>query len=255
VLKFPPKPWVKKIMPWCIFLSLVSVIGSQSRGAVLAILAVGAFYWLKSRNKAFTAMIFIFLATFAFLFMPESWHERVSSIGSYQQDASAMGRIRAWEYSIAVANDRLTGGGFLSWGLEHYNRYGIYVDQAFVAHSIYFSVLNDGGWPGLIIFLLILFQIWRQLSRVISLTESMPDYAEYNFLAKMLQISMLAFMAGGSFLSLSYFDLAWHFMAITIALTYLAKDISPREKVLSGRARPRAKVAGSQTKPRLTRRA
>ncbi len=36
-----------------------------------------------------------------------------------------MGRIRAWEYCIAVANDRLTGGGFESWSLANYDRYGI----------------------------------------------------------------------------------------------------------------------------------
>jgi putative inorganic carbon (hco3(-)) transporter len=252
--RFPPKPWVKKIMPWCIFLSLTSVIGSQSRGAVLAILAVGAFYWWKSKNKGFTAMVFVLLTTLAYLFMPASWHERVSSIGDYQQDSSSMGRIKAWEYSIAVANDRLTGGGFQSWGLANYERYGIYVDQAFVAHSIYFSVLNDGGWPGLILFLMILFLIWRQLGRVISMTEGIPERVEYNFLARMLQISILAFMAGGAFLSLSYFDLAWHLMAMTMALHQLTMNFSPRESFELGKSGRRARAGSSQSKRRIPRR-
>lgn len=230
--KFPPHPWVKRIMPFCIFFSLASVIGSQSRGAVLAILAVGGFYWLKSGSKLITATAFVFLTLLTLMFMPQSWHDRVDSISEYQEDSSSMGRIRAWEYSIAIANDRFTGGGFGSWSLHNYYNYGIYVDQAFVAHSIYFSVLNDGGWPGLIMFLLILWLMWRQLSVVINLTKNMPERAQYNLLARMLQISLVAFMAGGSFLSLSYFDLAWHFMAITITLNRLAKV--PYEKEGAG---------------------
>lgn len=229
--KFPPRTWVKKIMPLCIFFSLASVIGSQSRGAVLAILAVGGFYWLKSSSKLITATAFLFLTLLTVTFMPQSWHDRVDSISEYQEDASSMGRIRAWEYSIAIANDRLTGGGFSSWSLQNYYQYGIYVEKAFVAHSIYFSVLNDGGWPGLIMFLLILLLMWRQLSSVIKLTANVPERADYNFLARMLQISLVAFMAGGSFLSLSYFDLAWHFMAITITLNRLAKIPYQKEGV------------------------
>ncbi len=57
--KFPPHPWVKKIMPFCIGLSLVSVIGSQSRGAFLAIGAVGVFFWWKTKNKVVTALVFV----------------------------------------------------------------------------------------------------------------------------------------------------------------------------------------------------
>ncbi|MCB1705691.1 MAG: putative O-glycosylation ligase, exosortase A system-associated [Halioglobus sp.] len=227
--KFPPKPWVKKIMPYCIFFSLASVIGSQSRGAVLAILAVGGYYWWKSNSKLVTATVFVLLTTLALVFMPQSWHDRVDSISEYQQDSSSMERIRAWQYSIAIANDRLTGGGFSSWSLQNYYQYGIEAQRAFVAHSIYFSVLNDGGWPGLFLFLLILWLMWRQLSGVIKLTRDDPDRVQYNFLARMLQISLVAFLAGGAFLSLSYFDLAWHFMAITITLSHLAK--SPHEHI------------------------
>ncbi len=251
--KFPPKPWVKRIMPACIFFSMASVIGSQSRGAVLAILAVGIFYWWKSRNKGITAVIFLSLAMLTFMFMPQEWHDRVSSIATYQQDSSSMSRIRAWEYSLAVANDRLTGGGFESWSLTNYNRYGIWAEQAFVAHSIYFSVLNDGGWPGLFMFLMILLLMWRQLRRVIVLTENDHERAEYNYLARMLQISIVAFMAGGTFLSLAYFDLAWHLMAMTIALTQITLSMSKKEgveksvkklRVRAGAYRPRGHIPG-----------
>ncbi|MFK7974483.1 MAG: putative O-glycosylation ligase, exosortase A system-associated, partial [Halioglobus sp.] len=223
--KFPPHRYVKLVMPYCVFFSLVAVVGSQSRGALLAILAVGGFYWLKSKTKVLTGAVFVVLALFGYAFMPQSWHDRMSTISEYQEDSSAMERLRAWEYSIGIANDRLTGGGFNSWSLENYAKYAPGAKKAFVAHSIYFGVLNDGGWPGLIMFLSILFLIWRQLGRVIRVTEGNPDHADHNMLARMLQISLVAFMAGGAFLSLAYFDLAWHIMAITIVLTNLTEQL------------------------------
>jgi len=224
--KYPPRPWVKKIMPFCIFLSLASVIGSQSRGAVLAIGAVAIFFWWKSGSKVLTAAVFVLLTTFALVFMPASWHQRMGTITNYKQDSSAMERLNAWQYSINVASARLTGGGLNSWTLVNYRTYGVPTEQAFAAHSIYFSVLNDAGWPGLIVFLLLLLTMWRQLAKVIRVTANHPERGDFNFLARMLQISILAFMAGGAFLSLAYFDLAWHLMAITIVLTNLTRNFS-----------------------------
>jgi putative inorganic carbon (hco3(-)) transporter len=227
--KFPPHPLVKKIMPFCIALSMFSVVGSQSRGAMLAIAAVGIFFWWKTKNKVFTAVVFVVFATFTFNFMPQGWHERMGTINDYQEDSSSQHRLDAWQYCYNVANARLTGGGFNSWTVENYHRYGVPVYEPFAAHSIYFGPMGDSGWIGFVLFMTILFLIWRQLARVINITEDIPERADYNFLARMLQISVIAYMAGGAFLSLAWFDLPWHLMAITIALTNLTQDISPKE--------------------------
>jgi putative inorganic carbon (HCO3(-)) transporter len=244
--RFPPEPWVKKIMPFCIVFSAASVLGSQSRGALLAIAAVGAFFWWKSRTKIVTGMLMLVFATMGYFVMPQSWHERMATISEYQEDKSAMQRITAWKYAIAVANARVTGGGFNSWTKTNYIKHGITTtgDKAFVAHSIYFSVLNDGGWLGLFLFLLILYQMWRQLGRVIKLTNDDSDRADYNMLARMLQVSLMAFMAGGAFLSLAYFDLAWGLMSITICLSLLTNGIYPRKSgpKTAGAARPGIRV-------------
>lgn len=235
IYKFPPKPWVKKLMPWCIFFSCASVLGSQSRGALIAIAAVGAFFWWKSRTKFVTGIIILFMALVGYQIMPQSWHERMATIATFQEDSSAMQRITAWQYAIAVANARLTGGGLNSWTLKNYLNHGIEPkgdDKAFVAHSIYFSVLADGGWPGLFLFLLILFQMWRQLRWVIKKTRDDPEREDFYLLAQMLQVSLVAFLSGGAFLSLAYFDLTWGLMAITICLSLLVKGIYPRKTSL-----------------------
>lgn len=238
--RFPPHRLVKLAMPWCVFLSLAAVIGSQSRGALIAIAAVGAFYWWQSKNKVLAAIVFMFLGLFGYIFMPASWHERMASITEYQEDSSAMERIRAWEFSIKIANDRFTGGGFNSWSMENYAKYVPEAKRAFVAHSIYFGVLGDSGWVGLALFLGVLFLVWRQLNQIIAVTRDDPDREDFNFLARMLKISMIAFMAGGSFLSLSYFDLAWHIMAMTVAMSQLTRaDGSPARQERTAKRGPR----------------
>lgn len=212
------------VMGVSILLSIVAAFGSQSRGALIAIAAVAVFFWLKTQKKVITGTGIVLLAVLTFSFMPESWHERMGTITNYEEDVSAMGRIDAWKYAIDIASHRLTGGGFNSWSES---TYAIYSPQAvntrIVAHSIYFSVLADHGWPGLIMYLTLLLIAWRNLSRVIAHTKDLDSDSEFKpaLLARMLQVSLIAYMSGGAFLSLAYFDLPWHIIAISILLNNL----------------------------------
>ena len=225
-----PNKWIKYALLGAIVASTASVVGSQSRGALIAIVAVGGFFWLKSRAKIVSGVLILVLAAAGWNFMPESWHDRMGSIQNYEEDNSAMGRINAWMYSINVASDRLTGGGLESWSEETFAWYAPNPEDVFAAHSIFFSMLGDHGWPGLILFLLILFICWRYLNQVIRSTRKQPEYAGQNTLARMLQVSLIAYMSGGAFLSLAYFDLPWHMIAIAILLkqqTFSDQDESP----------------------------
>ncbi|MEZ5529330.1 MAG: putative O-glycosylation ligase, exosortase A system-associated [Porticoccaceae bacterium] len=216
--------WVRRGLIFAIAMSLVAVVGSQSRGALLSILAVGIFFWLKTKTKVISGFIIVLLASLLVAFMPESWHERMDSIRDYQDDPSAMARINSWQYSINVADDRLTGGGLRSWSKQTFAIYAPVPEWVFVAHSIYFSVLADHGWPGLIMFLAILGLTWRNLSQVIKRTRDDPS-SPPNVLARMLQVSLIAYMSGGAFLSLSYFDLPWHLIAISLLLNRRYQDM------------------------------
>ena len=216
--KITEKPWIKYFLLFAMVSSLASALGSQSRGALLAVLAVAGFFWLKSSNKAVTGVLIVVLGIVGFTFMPDSWHERMSTIQTYDEDASAMGRINAWEYSINIANARLMGGGLNSWSTSTFALYAPNPLDVHAAHSIYFGVLGDHGWPGLILFVIILIFTWRTLGKIIKKTKGLGDDLQANILARMIQVSMVAYMTGGAFLSLSYFDLPWHFIALALIL-------------------------------------
>lgn len=227
--------WAQRAWLISIFLSGISVLGSQSRGALVGIIALGGYFWKDTKSK-FVSLIAIILVSFlALSFMPSTWHERMESIRNYQEDPSAMSRIAAWKYCIGVANARLTGGGFQSYSIRNYELYSSQtVDTGFVAHSIYFSVLGSHGWPGLVMFLLILYLTWRSLSRTIKLAKNNPALKNQFLLARMLKLSLIAYMSGGAFLSLAYFDLPWHIFAVA----YLLKHQLPEPASSSARNRP-----------------
>lgn len=210
--------WIKVAVGICMVLITFAIIGSYSRGAFLAIICVAGFLWLKSRNKLVIGVGILPLLPLVFLFMPEGWHDRMATIGEYESDGSAMGRINAWYYAINVATARLTGAGFESWHSATFALWAPDPLDVHAAHSIYFAVLGDHGWPGLLMFVAIFVWAWRIAARMIRVTREHPDYRWVADLSAMLQVSMVAYAVGGAFLSLAYFDLPWHFVAIIILL-------------------------------------
>lgn len=210
-----------------IALSLFSVVGSQSRGALVAIIAVSIFLALKSQHKLRYLVTMGALLPMIFAFMPQSWHDRMSTITTYQEDGSAMGRINAWHYSVNIASDRLTGGGFDSWSPQTFGIYAPNPVDVHAAHSIWFGPLGDHGWPGLLLFAAIFLGTWLSLSRLIRKHRQSAPWI--NQLARMLQVSLVAYFVGGSFLSLAYFDLPWHVMAMAVILARESRKIANSE--------------------------
>jgi len=210
--------WVKRGLFSSIILSLFSALGSQSRGALLAILVVGLFFWIKSQKKILSGILIIITCCSLFAFMPESWLDRMNTIEKYEQDDSAMGRLNAWKYAYNAANDNVLGMGFDSWSYETFELYAPNPLDMHAAHSIYFSVLADHGWIGLTLFVFIYFLTWNKLKHIIKKTNDSEELSEYNLLARMLQVSLIAYFVGGAFLSISYFDLPWHLVCFVVLL-------------------------------------
>ncbi len=216
--------WLKRGLLGGLVLSVISALGSQSRGALISMCVLGVYFWWQSKNKLVSAMVLVILAGVGLTVMPASWHERMSTITEFSEDSSAMSRIYAWKYSINIANDRLLGGGYNSWSKSTYAIYQPEAIGVFVAHSIYFNVLADHGWLGLMLFLAIFFMTWRNLSISDRLCRGSPEDSDLSTLARMLKVSLVAYASGGAFLSLSYYDLPWHIVAFGVILRNLANS-------------------------------
>lgn len=213
---FAPQRWVRRGLFAVMLLSAVAAIGTQSRGALLAVSAMGLVLWVRSDRKFVTGVTVAIVATAIISFMPSSWEQRMNTIQTYDQDSSAMGRINAWSMTLNLANDRFTGGGFESYTPETFAKYAPNPIDLHVAHSIYFSVLGEHGYVGLILFLLVWWLTFKTAARIRKEARGREEAKWAFLLAGMCQVSLVGYAVGGAFLSLAYFDLPYNILVILV---------------------------------------
>jgi probable O-glycosylation ligase (exosortase A-associated) len=179
--------------------------------------------------------VILLMIPFVYMFMPQQWHDRMSTIGSYETDGSAQGRIVAWTFAYKLASARpLTGGGFESFNRTNYEMYapGLVDPQGMVrhypdVHSIYFEMLGEQGFIGLAIFLILGLLTWINCNQVIKSSKRIEEYKWASDLTSMIQVSLVGYATGGAFLGLAYFDLPYHLLVITVLVKrILQKEIS-----------------------------
>ncbi|MBN4079340.1 putative O-glycosylation ligase, exosortase A system-associated [Beggiatoa alba] len=213
-------PWISRMFLAAVALTAVAILGTQSRGALLGLVAIGFFLWLKSRQKIVLTVLFVLFIPIMINFMPQTWFDKMNTIETYEEDGSAMGRIQAWRFAISLANSHpILGGGY-----ETFDRvtWTIYTPDpgstSRAAHSIYFQVLGEHGYVGLLMFLGILGGCWRTASSIIRNVKKRDDLKWASDLAAMLQVSLIGYAVAGAFLSLANFDLFYHVFAIIVVL-------------------------------------
>jgi probable O-glycosylation ligase (exosortase A-associated) len=210
--------WARHAIAASMLLCAVAALGSYSRGALLAIVAMLAFLWLKASHKLVSGTLMAMCLPLLPLLMPERWFERMDTIGSYEQDSSAMGRVNAWHMAFNLACDRFLGGGYDIAEPLTFMLYAPNPRDIHAAHSIYFQALGEHGFIGLALYLLLGICSWRSASWVVKMARGRPELAWAGSLASMIQVSLLAFGVGGAFLSLLYFDVPYYLVAAVVAL-------------------------------------
>lgn len=258
---YKDRPWLRLLILGAMALSAVSAIGSHSRGAVVAILAMAVFLWLKSKRKLLTGSALLVASIGLVVFMPQQWDERIATIADPTSETSASSRIRTWTMLGNLALDRpLTGGGFETYERWVYERYSLgypLTERVYSAHSIYFQVLGEHGFLALLLFLCFWAAVWRMCSQVAQkgLSRSEDEWAYW--LAQMLKVSILAYLVGGAFLNLAYWDVPYYlFVAAAVARWVLARSPriatddsgDPRHRVLHAQ-----RSDMNQTSPNLAR--
>lgn len=211
------RKWLKNGLAIAMVLTGVAAIGSQSRGALLAMAAMGLLLWLKGRNKLVTGVFIGLAIVIMAAVMPQQWYDRMGTIKTYKEDESAMGRINAWHTAFNVATNRVTGGGFEALtGAPTFRQYAPDPFRVHDAHSIYFEVMGEHGFIGFSLFMLLGLLAWLRGKQIIKRCKNDPETKWAADLAAMVQVSLVGYAAGGAFLGLAYFDLPYHLMIIIL---------------------------------------
>jgi probable O-glycosylation ligase (exosortase A-associated) len=208
--------WAKRALTLTMILCAAAAVGSQSRGALLALAAMFTMFWLRGNSKVATGVGLLILAVAIVSFMPDTWMSRMSTIKTYDQDASALGRINAWWMAFNLAKAHFFGGGFMIYTAQVFAQYAPDPLDVHAAHSIYFMVLGEQGFVGLFLFVLLWFFTWRSAGRLMREGLRQPQTKWLSDLGAMSQASLMGYFVGGAFLSLSYYDLPYNVMALVV---------------------------------------
>jgi probable O-glycosylation ligase (exosortase A-associated) len=208
--------WVKRGLLLAMGLCATAALGSYSRGALLAVAAMAIVLWWRSDKKLVGAVILLVLSVALLSFMPEQWWDRMGSINNYQDDASATGRLNAWWMAWNLAKANFFGGGFMIYNADIFARYAPNPLDVHAAHSIYFMVLGEHGFIGLLLFLLLWFFVWGSAGRLRIQGKKLPQTVWLSHLGAMCQVSLAGYAVGGAFLSLSYYDLPYNILVLVV---------------------------------------
>lgn len=188
-------------------LQIATVLGSYSRGGLVALAVVVGFFWLRSRRKLLHLGIAAVLVVGTLQMMPPAFFARVNTMDNAQADQSVQGRLTAWSVAFNYAADHFPlGAGFA--GPQRRAVYNYYYPNAetHAAHSIYFQVLGEHGFPGLGLYLLIAGLSLRNTRMVIKRCRGRPELAWAGDLAAMTEVGLVGFHVGGGALSMAYYD-------------------------------------------------
>ncbi|MEW8069018.1 MAG: O-antigen ligase family protein [Candidatus Thiodiazotropha sp.] len=194
---------------------IFAIVGTQSRGASLALMGTFAYLWWMGRQKILGILLIGGVLISVLAFAPPVYFERMNTIRNYESEGSAMGRIVAWKTAIRMASTHpITGVGAghfpVKLGTEFRPpEFGYENFPWLTAHSSYFLILGELGLPGIIFFLALLIGNYKRNNRFIKLVKkkTVPDeHGEvFGSLFLMLNSSLVAFAIGGAFLSVTYY--------------------------------------------------
>jgi probable O-glycosylation ligase (exosortase A-associated) len=220
--------WLRRGLVAAQLLTAVAVLATYSRGGLIALSVVGFLLWLKSRRKLLFATVMILFAVPMFKFMPAEWKDRMHTIGDVDEedmDASAVGRLNAWRFSLALVMDRpLEGGGFRVFVSPAFAVYAPDPRNRHDAHSIYFEALGEHGLIGLLLFLSLGLSTWFTARRIVRRVKRIPDLAWMGDMVNMTLVGLAGYATGGAFAGLTFFDLPYHLMSIVVICKLLLQD-------------------------------
>ncbi|MBD1582146.1 O-antigen ligase family protein [Pseudoalteromonas sp. S16_S37] len=207
-----------------LMLVISGVIATQSRGGLLGIAAVMSFFiYQRVKNPIIVGAIGLvgMLAMMLFAGISDRQSGGASEEGV---DASAMGRIYAWQAAINMAlSNPLTGVGVNNFFVNYYFYSPHWDGKNHAVHSTWFQVLGETGFVGLLVFIMLIVGIFRSLARIERLNALNKDnQLIVNSMA--LKAGMIGFMVSGTFLTQAFTWPLYIILSLTIALEKLSAD-------------------------------
>lgn len=230
--KYSANRMVRSGTAFVFFMSVLAVIGTYSRGGFLGLVVYGLISMTTAKRRVSTIVVLLVVGVLAYQFVPDSWFSRIHSTTNAEQDGSFMGRVVQWKILTLMALEHpLLGGGMLAnmvpsiW-MSYAARLGselTFISTPaptipYASHSIYFQVLGENGFTGLLLFLVIFLVAFRCISEIKTAAVKNPDLAWAGDLAAAVRTSFVLFLVTGAALPIPYLEFPYVLLGIVSAL-------------------------------------
>lgn len=207
---------------------LMAVIATQSRGGLLGVLAVSGIFALHFiRSKGL--LLFLAICGALILYLASGISDRASG-GAAEEgiDASAMGRLYAWEAAFYMALDNpLTGVGLNNFYFNYFYYSQHWDGLNHAVHSTWFGVLAETGFLGLIVFVCCIISLIKTARHTIRRIERQLELYEppVRIVAHAVYAGLVGTIVSGTFLTQGFNWPIYLLGALIIAVAQIASQI------------------------------
>jgi putative inorganic carbon (HCO3(-)) transporter len=227
-------------------------ISTYSRGGFLAAVAVGLVLLWYSPRKIRAVLFVAALGWIVVAAMPQSFWDRMNTmtVSAESRDAVSEGRLSMWSVAVHMADARpLTGVGFNGFerSFSDYDTTRGAFGENRAVHSAWFGVLADMGYPGLVLFVLIVAGALHSSFRLSWRTRRHPAARDLRAYSSAMFASLVAYVVAMTFLSGQYLEMFWHLVGLSMALDAIRAGATSPVSVPAWQAPPAAQpmvVAG-----------
>ena len=224
-----------------IILCLVAAIGTFARTAIVSIGVTAIAMFLRSKRKILFIVAAVILGGIMFSVTSDRWTARISTVEDYTSEGSAMGRVLVWQWTLNFVQSHPFGGGFMTYLGDRIEFPATDGSPPMVSfgkayHNIFFSILGDLGFPGLVMYLGLIGASLLAAVRARKLTLKLEEHVWCADMAQAVQVALLTICATGMFVDISISPILWYLFPISACLHQYALRVSSGQRTAGSRS-------------------
>ncbi|QSQ16203.1 spore coat polysaccharide polymerase ExoJ [Myxococcus landrumensis] len=135
-------------------LAVIAIVVSHSRGGFIGLSVAMGLWAIREKRRIQAIVVGSLFVVGLVVFAPDSFWQRNETVAAFHEDASAMGRVYAWQVASRMSLDRpLLGVGAGSFRFAWAEYAPPEARRAYVAHNIFLDVIGELGWVGMALFM------------------------------------------------------------------------------------------------------